>query len=135
MRTNPKSEIRRKSEGRIPKQSSHGRPIRIRISEFGFFSGFALRIPDLRMSALLFAFLCSASQVIAQTNTAIPLWPAGAPDAFGKEEKDIPTLTPFFPDASIATGAAMIICPGGGYGSLAPYEGQDYARFLNRYGI
>jgi acetyl esterase/lipase len=29
----------------------------------------------------------------------------------------------------------MVICPGGGYGGLAPHEGQDYARFLNEHGI
>jgi len=29
----------------------------------------------------------------------------------------------------------MVICPGGGYGGLAPHEGQDYARFLNDHGI
>jgi acetyl esterase/lipase len=139
-------EYERKSEIRNPKSeretrmtnteaSKRRRPIRIGISNFGFLSGFGFRISDLRMTAMLFALLCLASQIIAQTNTALPLWPAGAPDAFGKDEKDIPTLTPFFPDASVATSAAMIICPGGGYGSLAPYEGQDYARFFNHYGI
>jgi acetyl esterase/lipase len=29
----------------------------------------------------------------------------------------------------------MVICPGGGYGGLAPHEGAQYARFLNEYGI
>ncbi|MEY2429592.1 MAG: hypothetical protein QOJ40_2477 [Verrucomicrobiota bacterium] len=29
----------------------------------------------------------------------------------------------------------MVICPGGGYGGLAPHEGLDYARFLNDHGI
>jgi len=28
-----------------------------------------------------------------------------------------------------------VICPGGGYGGLAPHEGVQYARFLNEYGI
>ena len=28
-----------------------------------------------------------------------------------------------------------MICPGGGYGGLAPHEGVDYARFLNEQGI
>ena len=34
-----------------------------------------------------------------------------------------------------ATGAAMVVCPGGGYGGLASYEGDDYARWLNDQGI
>ena len=29
----------------------------------------------------------------------------------------------------------IIICPGGGYGGLASYEGADYARFLNESGV
>ena len=28
-----------------------------------------------------------------------------------------------------------MICPGGGYGGLANYEGEHYARFLNELGI
>jgi acetyl esterase/lipase len=49
---------------------------------------------------------------------------------------DVPTLTPFWPsDASKATGAVMIICPGGGYGMLAAYEGKDYALFLADHGV
>src|SRR5258706_10531573 len=71
----------------------------------------------------------------AQSTNSFPLWPDGAPGALGKEDKDIPTLTPFWPDPAKATGAAMVICPGGGYGGLAPHEGQDYARFLNEHGV
>jgi len=48
---------------------------------------------------------------------------------------DIPTLMPYFPDADKATGAALVICPGGGYAGLASHEGADYARFFNEQGI
>jgi acetyl esterase/lipase len=71
----------------------------------------------------------------AQSTNGFPLWPDGAPGALGKAEQDIPTLTPYFPEAGKATGAAMIICPGGGYAKLAPHEGRDYARWLNQSGI
>ena len=71
----------------------------------------------------------------AQTNQTFPLWPNGAPGALGTSEKDIPTLTVYLPEPDKATGAAMVICPGGGYGGLAPHEGGDYARFLNEHGI
>jgi acetyl esterase/lipase len=64
-----------------------------------------------------------------------PLWPEGAPGALGTEAKDIPTLTPFFAPPEKATGAAIVICPGGGYGALAPHEGSHYALFLNEHGI
>jgi len=70
-----------------------------------------------------------------QTNLAFALWPDGAPGALGKADKDIPTLTPYLPESTKATGAAIVICPGGGYGGLAPHEGVDYARFLNEQGI
>jgi len=81
------------------------------------------------------ALLCLATPVTAQNTNTFPLWPEGAPGALGKEDKDIPTLTPLFPDPAKATGAAMVICPGGGYGGLASHEGADYARFLNEQGI
>jgi acetyl esterase/lipase len=68
------------------------------------------------------------------TNT-FPLWADGAPGALGKEEKDIPTLTPFWPERSKASGAAMVICPGGGYGGLAGHEGKGYALWFSEQGI
>jgi acetyl esterase/lipase len=71
----------------------------------------------------------------AQMLDPFPLWPEGAPGALGKEEKDIPTLTPFLPEPAKATGAAVVICPGGGYGMLAGHEGRDYALFLNELGV
>jgi acetyl esterase/lipase len=82
--------------------------------------------------AVLFGWLASAQ---AQPTNSFPLWPEGAPGALGKEDKDIPTLTVYLPDPATATGAAMVICPGGGYGHLAPSEGENYARFLNESGI
>jgi len=49
--------------------------------------------------------------------------------------QDVPTLTEFLPARRQATGAAMVICPGGGYGHLADHEGSHYARWLNTQGI
>ena len=70
-----------------------------------------------------------------QPTKPFPLWPDGAPGAMGTAEKDIPTLTPYLPEPAKSTGAAIVICPGGGYGGLASHEGVDYARFLNEQGI
>jgi pectinesterase len=67
--------------------------------------------------------------------TPIVLWPDGAPGAVGKEPLDIPTLTPFLPLPEKATGAAIIVCPGGGYGHLADHEGGPVAQWLNSIGI
>jgi len=65
----------------------------------------------------------------------IPLWPQGAPGALGQSTNDVPTLTPYFPPPAQASGAAIVVCPGGGYGGLAPYEGHDYALYLNQHGV
>ena len=65
----------------------------------------------------------------------IPLWPEGAPGALGDKDDDKPTLTAFLPAPDKATGAAVVICPGGGYGGLAPHEGAGYAEWLAENGI
>jgi acetyl esterase/lipase len=85
------------------------------------------------LSLLVSAILLPTAD--AQTNFALPIWPDGAPGALGKEMKDVPTLTIFLPDSTKATGAAMVICPGGGYGHLAEHEGSHYARWFNEQGI
>jgi acetyl esterase/lipase len=71
----------------------------------------------------------------AEPQPEFPLWSGGAPGAHGEAPVDIPTLTPFLPDPAKATGAALVICPGGGYTKLAPHEGEAYALWLNENGI
>jgi hypothetical protein len=47
-----------------------------------------------------------------------------------------PTLTPFLPDPAKATGAAVIVAPGGGFFELAiDHEGYMVARWLADHGI
>lgn len=47
-----------------------------------------------------------------------------------------PTITVFLPSAAKATGTAVLICPGGGYGVLAfDHEGYAIAQWLNDNGI
>lgn len=67
----------------------------------------------------------------------MPLWPVGkVPETHGTDPaKDIPTLTPFWPEAARSTGAAMIVCPGGGYRMLADHEGKAYAAWLAERGV
>ncbi len=87
----------------------------------------------MRINLALLPLFCLPA--LAQTNLTFPLWPDGAPGALGQEAKDVPTLAPYLPDPAKATGSAIIICPGGGYGGLANHEGADYARWLNEQGI
>ena len=88
--------------------------------------------PLTTMLAVLSVSTCCLN---AQTNLTFPLWSDNAPGALGKDAKDIPTLTVFLPTPEKATGAAIVICPGGGYGHLADHEGSHYARWLNHQGI
>lgn len=85
--------------------------------------------------AALLGFATLLNICSAQADNPLPLWPTGAPGALGKDDKDTPTLAPFLAPADKATGAAIVICPGGGYGGLADHEGSQYARWLNEQGI
>jgi acetyl esterase/lipase len=85
--------------------------------------------------ALVFSLSISSR---AEAPAPIPLWPGGAPGALGATSNDIPTLTLYLPDSippGGTTGAAMVICPGGGYSHLAPHEGKNYALWLNQHGV
>jgi acetyl esterase/lipase len=47
-----------------------------------------------------------------------------------------PTLTAYFPDPSVATGTAAIVCPGGSFHFLAiEHEGTEVARWLVARGV
>jgi acetyl esterase/lipase len=84
---------------------------------------------------ILLGQMALPAQSLPMPDSPIVMWPQGAPGALGTNSNDIPTLTAYFTPPELATGAAMVICPGGGYGGLAPYEGKDYALWLNEQGI
>ncbi|MBO0863421.1 MAG: alpha/beta hydrolase, partial [Chloracidobacterium sp.] len=65
----------------------------------------------------------------------IPLWANGAPGAKGDAPEDIPSVQLYQPPDGKATGAAIVVCPGGGYAHLAPHEGHDIALWLNSIGV
>jgi acetyl esterase/lipase len=101
------------------------------------------------LGALLFCI--SISQLNAQTIT-LPVWTGSIPGALNSQtvredtitlengQKRVrrvtnPTVAVFLP-AKPNNGAAIIICPGGGYERLAyDHEGMDIAKKLNEYGI
>jgi len=66
------------------------------------------------------------------TQTPTPLWSA---DATFAENVTPPTLTRYSPPAGQATGASVVVCPGGGYGMLADHEGEAVALWLSTLGI
>jgi len=96
-----------------------------------------------------------ASTMPAMSQEVIKLWPDNAiPNAIANpgiaEKSDlgqqdgilrisnvsVPTLTVFQAPKDKATGAAVMICPGGGYGILAfSHEGEEVARWFNQQGV
>lgn len=113
------------------------------------------------MRALVFTLLTTAI-VTARAGAGpqvIELWPKGAPGeavALG-EERDLtkptdqliagksvirlgnvskPTITVYRPPAEKDTGAAVLVCPGGGYSILAmDLEGTEVCEWLNSIGV
>ncbi len=73
---------------------------------------------------------------ISEASTPFRIWEGKAPHAVGDDPADVPMLTQYLPDKDKATGSAVLVCPGGGYGFLAMgHEGKDIARWLNQRGI
>jgi acetyl esterase/lipase len=63
-----------------------------------------------------------------------PLWADKAPLAAGDSRFDKPQLTVY--PAKTPTGAAVVICPGGGYGFLATdHEGKQVAEYFAGIGV
>ena len=82
---------------------------------------------------ICFAFGCASC--FAGDAVEIPLWKGGAPGAPTKPQ-DEPVLFLYRPAASMATKAAVVVCPGGGYGHLAmEKEGSKIAEWLNSFGV
>jgi acetyl esterase/lipase len=65
-----------------------------------------------------------------------PLWAGAVPGALGTAEADTPTLTLYQPSRTQASGALVVICPGGGYQNLAmDHEGHQVARWFTSRGV
>jgi acetyl esterase/lipase len=79
---------------------------------------------------------------------SVRVWPGGAPDSNGMSLPEEvfdgvrvrnvseAEMIVFLPDKKISNGAAVVICPGGGYQMLAmDHEGYDMAKWLSGHGI
>ena len=65
-----------------------------------------------------------------------PLWPGPAPVGDGTFDSENANITVHLPAPDKANGAAVVICPGGGYQRLMVQpEGHQIARWLNSHGI
>ncbi|GAA4464602.1 hypothetical protein GCM10023189_44120 [Nibrella saemangeumensis] len=107
-----------------------------------------------RLATLVLASFLMATATAQTQPEIIKLWPDNAvPNALaganlpekaepGQDgilrisQVSVPTLTVYRPDKNKATGAAIMICPGGGYYILASgHEGADMARWFADLGI
>lgn len=103
------------------------------------------------MQKIIFSLIFSlfTSMAFAQ-NYTLPLWPGNPPFQNPSDLKEeatqqgilrianvqTPTIDVYLPTKQIATGEAVVIFPGGGYGILAyDWEGTDFAKWLNAQGI
>ena len=84
------------------------------------------------MRPLLALLALTASAFAAETQ---PLWPGDAPEGNGKfSDSSKAKITVHLPEKP--NGAAIVICPGGGYGGLVTKgEGHGIAAWLNAHGI
>lgn len=103
------------------------------------------------MKFLFYLLLIMSSLVFpvkGQTKFTLPLWPNGAAESNGITAKEIIEnhymmtniseggISVQLPEISKANGAAVLICPGGGYQAEAIYhEGFEFADWLNDHGI
>lgn len=111
------------------------------------------------VSSLIVVFVVVASSSAREPDAVLPLWPGKPPgetadlppeaDTTKEDGKLIagkrlirlgnvsqPTLSVFLPPADKRNGAAIVICPGGGYNILAfDLEGTEVAEWFNERGV
>lgn len=108
---------------------------------------------SLLCSVLYTVLFCSAISAAAQSQQVIPIWPGVAPGSenWTWHEQTVyspafhtrvvlnvsrPTLTVYLPEASTANGAAVLVCPGGGFHFLSiDNEGTEVTHWLAAHGI
>ncbi len=83
----------------------------------------------------------------ADRPASLPIWPGVAPGSEGKTAPEVvhgssvssvhqPGITPYLPAKEKATGAAVLVIPGGGHRVLAiDHEGYNVAHWLQAHGI
>jgi endo-1,4-beta-xylanase len=103
-------------------------------------------------TVVLLALSLIASGALAAESPSIPLWPKDAPGSEGKSEPEkvitsnsgerqvscvhAPSITPFLPAKEKASGACILVIPGGGHRILCvDHEGAYIAQWLADHGI
>jgi acetyl esterase/lipase len=101
---------------------------------------------------LVFLFICSYFSFACAQPEPIKLWPKGAPGAEGSVTPETvrlnpdgehilsniqePSIIPYLPSKDQATGAAVIVAPGGGHSELwMDHEGYAVGEWLSGHGV
>jgi len=104
------------------------------------------------MKKLLLLLMTTVSVSLCHSQTVLPLYSDAIPNSKPGPDQESsetdakgiqriskvsrPTLTVYLPPKEIATGAAVIVVPGGGYHILAyTHEGMDVAKRFNEMGV
>ena len=101
----------------------------------------------MKAKLILISFLIFSTSIMAQ-DFKLKVWPNGAPDSNGittpeelfegKRGRNVSEaeIYVYLPKIGVNTGAAVVICPGGGYGMEAmDHEGYDMADWLAKQGV
>src|SRR5437773_3254656 len=92
-----------------------------------------------RIHCLIIAFVVLAtapSTFAQQLPTPILVWLGGAPGATGTSDEDKPAIIPVLPAEADNTGAAVLVCPGGGFTTRAvDHEGVLVSQWFRKRGI
>ena len=106
----------------------------------------------MRRALLLASLLSAGAAARADEPPVVVLWPNGAPGSEGRSEPEKvrlsdggervvssvhrPSLTVYLPDATTATGAGIVVMPGGGHRELwTDHEGHRVAAWLSAHGV
>ncbi len=79
----------------------------------------------------------TAGQPASTPHPPLDLWPADQLPG-GPNQEGLPRLTPYLVPGLVPgkdVRAAVVVCPGGGYGTRAGHEGEPVARWLNSLGL
>ena len=86
--------------------------------------------------AVVFASTTLCADDTTTTPEKLSIWPGAAPTGNGGTEQVDVFITVHRPAAEKANGTAIVICPGGGYGTrVVGPEGHGIAKWLNGHGI
>ena len=113
-----------------------------------------MKYPNQTRCTLVFLSLILAATVSAAAAEpeVVYLWPNGAPGSEGKTGHEVtrvtdqgervvksvhrPSLTVYLPSKQTATGAAVVIAPGGGHREMwTDHEGHNIAKWLSEHGV